>query len=213
MLRQVSNQVGRRHIAPLLARFADLHPEIQVQLDLTDVVLDLVASGMDVAVRLGALDDSSFVSRPLATNYRVLCASPEYLRKHGSPTSPQDLAHHKCLWNGALGVVQWRLGSFSVRITPHLSSNDGDVIQGWAIGGHGIAIKSIWDVSDDLDFGRLLRVLPAHAIPAAPLHAVYPHRSELAPRVRACIDFLAAAMERIVPADAVPSATAPARTK
>lgn len=184
--------LGRRRIAPLLAEFCALHPELQLQIELTDTVLDLVASGVDLAVRFGAMDDSSYISRPLAPNHRVLCASPAYLRRHGIPRSPADLARHQCLHIGLQPQADWRFDEVAVRINAHMASNDGEVVHQWALAGHGIALKSIWDVAGDLKARRLHQVLPRHGIPAAPLHAVYPHRHHVAPRVRACIDYLAA---------------------
>ncbi len=183
--------IGRRHIAPLLADFCALHPEVQVQLELTDAVLDLVSSGMDFAVRFGGLDDSSCISRPLAPNHRVLCASPAYLQAHGEPRSPEDLARHQCLHIGTQALADWRFADVTVRIQARLVANDGEVIHQWALDGWGIALKSIWDVGEDLEAGRLRQVLPDCGIPAAPLHAIYAHKQHLAPRVRACIDYLA----------------------
>jgi len=184
--------LGRRHIAPLLAEFCKLHPELQVQIELSDSVLDLVASGMDFAVRFGGLVDSSYISRPLAPNHRVLCASPDYLRRHGEPHSPADLADHHCLLIGQQAQADWRFEDTTVRVSARLVASDGEVVHQWALDGHGIALKSIWDVADDLKAGRLRQVLAGHCIPAAPLHAIYPHKHHVAPRVRACIDYLAA---------------------
>ncbi|VFR60652.1 Transcriptional regulator [plant metagenome] len=188
--------LGRRRIAPLLARFGALHPELQIQVALTDTVLDLVDAGVDVAIHLGGMDDSSYISRPLAPNHRVLCASPDYLRRHGEPGQITDLNRHQCLHIGLLPQAEWRLDDQVVRIQAHLAANDGEVVQQWALDGYGIALKSIWDVAQDLKAGRLKQVLPGHRSPAAPLHAVYPHKHHVAPRVHACIDYLAAHLQR-----------------
>lgn len=122
MLRQNSREVagvlrvtapvslGRRRIAPLLAQFGAMYPRLSVHLKLTDTVLDLVASGMDVAIRYGATEDSSYISRPLANNYRILCASPDYVQIHGVPETPQDLIRHRCLHSGTESSVDWSLG-------------------------------------------------------------------------------------------------------
>lgn len=182
--------LGRRRIAPSLAQFGDVYPELKIQLELTDTVLDLVASGMDIAVRYGALDDSSYISRPLADNHRVLCASPEYLKRHGTPSTPDDLVRHRCLQIGVQPLADWRLGDLTVRINAQFATNDGEVVHQLALDGHGIALKSIWDVAEDLDTGKLCQILPQFQAPAAPLHAVYPNRQHVAPRVRAFIDFL-----------------------
>lgn len=185
--------LGSRHIAPLLADFRQLHPGLDIDLQLTDTVLDLVAAGLDLAIRYGALDDSSYISRPLAQNHRVLCASPAYLRRRGVPRHPSELTAHDCLHIGSHSRVDWRFEGddpVSVRIDARLLSNDGEVVHQWAVAGHGIARKSIWDVAEDLRDGRLVQVLADYPIPAAPLHAIYPHARHLAPRVRAFLDYL-----------------------
>ncbi|MBB3103264.1 LysR family transcriptional regulator [Azomonas macrocytogenes] len=187
--------LGRRRITPLLAEFRALHPQLHVQLELTDTVLDLVESGVDLAVRYGALDDSSYISQPLAPNHRILCASPDYLQHHGEPRHPTELVHHQCLQIGHQTQTEWRFEGdepVTVKIAATLVANDGDAVHQWALAGHGIARKSIWDVAEDLRVGRLVQVLADYPIPAAPLHAIYPHRRHLTLRVRAFLDYLAA---------------------
>ncbi|PAS96871.1 MAG: LysR family transcriptional regulator [Candidatus Dactylopiibacterium carminicum] len=186
-------ELGRRYIAPLLADFCTAHPGLNIQLQLTDTVLDLIESGMDVAIRYGALQDSSFISRPLAPNHRILCAAPDYLRRRGTPTHPGELSRHDCLLIGQQFQADWRFegdAPVTVRITATLAANDGEVVHGWALAGYGIARKSIWDVFEDLASGRLVQILPRYPIPATPLHAVYPHSRHLAPRIRALLDYL-----------------------
>lgn len=202
MLRQNSREVagvlrvtapvslGRRRITPLLAQFGAMYPDLSIHLKLTDTVLDLVASGMDVAIRYGATEDSSYVSRPLANNYRILCASPEYVQVHGVPASPHELIRHRCLHSGTESSVDWSLGDLSVRINSPFTSNDGEVIRQLMLDGHGIALKSIWDVAEDIESGRLCQILPQYQSQAAPLHAIYPHRQHVPPRVKVFIDFL-----------------------
>lgn len=185
--------VGRRRIAPLLADFHREHPDLTVQLYLTDAVLDLVEAGMDLAIRFGRVHDSSYVSKPIAQNYRVLCASPAYVSRHGMPRHPSELPAHRCIQIGQQAMVEWRFEGtppLTVKIAARLVSNDGDVVHQWALDGHGIAMKSYMDVAADLASGRLVRLLADHPVPAAPLHAVYPHRKHLAPRVRAFLDYL-----------------------
>ncbi|MGO4260472.1 LysR family transcriptional regulator [Lysobacter sp. TAB13] len=187
------HDLGRRWIAPILADFQRLHPQLRVQLQLSDALVDLVGEGLDMAVRFGSLADSSLIARPLAPNHRVVCAAPAYLREHGEPAHPADLIRHRCIVIGDSPSAEWRfIGDepVSVRIDAGLVSNDGGVVLAWALAGAGIALKSIWDVGDDLAAGRLRRVLPDYAAAAAPLHAIYPHSAHLAPRVRAFVEYL-----------------------
>jgi DNA-binding transcriptional LysR family regulator len=194
-------ELGRRWIVPIAAAFQERHPRVTLQLDLSDKVLDLIGHGVDLAVRYGALADSSLVARELAPNYRVLCASPAYLERHGEPRVPDDLAAHRCIVIGDQRRADWRFDGDGggdggrgagavVRVEASSLTNDGGAAHQLALEGAGIALKSIWDVGDDVRAGRLRRVLPAHAIAAAPLHAVYPHQRNLAPKVEAFVAFL-----------------------
>ncbi|OTP65484.1 Transcriptional regulator, LysR family [Caballeronia sordidicola] len=185
--------IGRRWIAPIMADFQQLHPQLTVQLELTDVVVDLLDTGLDMAVRFGSLADSSMIARPLAPNYRVLVAAPAYVSQYGMPQQPDELTRHRCILIGDQPRAEWRFEGeepVTVRVTGALITNDGAAAHAWALHGVGIGVKSIWDVGDDIAAGRLVRILPAHSMPAAPLHALYPHNRHLAPRVRGFIDYL-----------------------
>ncbi|WP_142502474.1 LysR family transcriptional regulator [Klebsiella sp. 2680] len=182
--------LGRRYVAPAIATFCARYPALQVQLLLSDSVLDPVENGLDIAIRFGGLHDSSYISRRLVDNHRILCASPAYLQQAGMPAVPADLAQHSCLVIGHHPLAEWVfVGDISVKINARMMSNDGEVVHRWALDGYGIARKSSWDVTDDLRTGRLVPVLPDFAIPAAPLHAIY-HSRILAPRVRLFLDYL-----------------------
>ncbi|BCZ82150.1 LysR family transcriptional regulator [Paraburkholderia terrae] len=186
-------QLGRQKIAPLIADFQRLHPQLTVQLELTDAVVDLVESGFDLAIRFGSLADSSLIARSLAPNFRVLCASPAYLQAHGTPKHPDDLTSHRCILIGDQRRAEWRFEgeeSIAVRVDAAIVTNDGEAAHLFALADAGIAVKSIWDVGDDILAGKLRRVLPQHSMSAAPLHAIYPHSQHLAPRVRAFVDYL-----------------------
>lgn len=191
---------GRRRIAPLAVAFRDAHPEVCVQLTLSDALVDIVEDGMDVAIRFGALADSSHIARRLAPNYRILCAAPAYLARRGMPQEPVALAKHDCIIFGEHPTREWTFrdkdGETSVRVNPAYVTNDGEAAHALALAGGGIVQKSIWDVGDDLGTGRLVRVLPDHAIPAAPLHALYANAQHLAPKVRAFVAFCADALEK-----------------
>ncbi|CAN7658618.1 LysR family transcriptional regulator [Paraburkholderia hospita] len=186
-------QLGRQKIAPLIADFQRLHPQLTVQLELTDAVVDLVESGFDLAIRFGSLADSSLIARTLAPNFRVLCASPAYLQAHGTPKHPDELTSHRCILIGDQRRAEWRFEgdeSIAVRVDAAIVTNDGEAAHLFALADAGIAVKSIWDVGDDILAGKLRRVLPHHSMSAAPLHAIYPHSQHLAPRVRAFVDYL-----------------------
>ncbi|AOJ87014.1 LysR family transcriptional regulator [Burkholderia sp. MSMB0856] len=187
-------ELGRLRIAPLVAAFQRQHPELIVQLMLTDTIVDLLAQDIDVAVRIGSLADSTMIARELAPNHRVLCASSSYLAVHGLPAHPAELRAHRCIVMGDQPRTEWRFdgaqGAVTVEVTAALLTNDGGAARTLALEGAGIALKSIWDVGADLEAGRLVRVLPTFAAPAAPLHAVYPGGRHVPLRVRAFVDFL-----------------------
>jgi LysR family transcriptional regulator, transcriptional activator for dmlA len=188
---------GRTAIAPLVSAFAIRYPEIEVQMEVTDRPIDLVESGVDLAIRFGALPDKRLNARRIMSNRRFLCASPAYLERHGTPTTLADLSNHRCIIHrqndDAYGI--WRFvhddHSEVVKVHGALSSNDGDIVLGWALDGHGILIRSEWDLARYLDSGRLRIVLPGFALPSADLFVYYASRRNQTARARAFIDFLA----------------------
>ena len=194
-----ASMFGQQYISPLIPRFLALHPNVKLSFDLNDETLDLVKAGFDLAIRIGALEDSNLIARKLATNRRVLCASPKYLRRNGNPNTPADLEQHQCLIlvgrHGRRDV--WRLtdrkaGEVSVRVNGRIESNQGELLREAALGGLGIAMHSTWHVWQDLRSGRLQVVLPNYPIADTGIYAVTPHRRLIPPRVRAFIEFLAA---------------------
>lgn len=193
-----SASFGRQYVSPLLPEFLERHPAIRLSIDLDDREQDLVSAGYDVAIRIGALDDSSLVARRLAANRRVLCASPAYLRRRGVPDTPEDLARHDCvLLVGSRGRQDlWHLGDgrggrTTVRVRGRFESNYGEVLRDAVVAGFGIAMHSVWHVCDDLRAGRLQVVLPGHPIADTGIHALMPQRRLVPLRVRAFVDFLA----------------------
>jgi len=187
---------GRTAIAPLVSAFAVRYPEVEVQMEVTDRPIDLVESGFDLAIRFGALPDKRLPARRIMSNRRFLCASPAYLARHGTPTCLTELAGHRCIIHrqndDAYGV--WRFvhddHTEVVKVHGALSSNDGDIVLGWALDGHGILIRSEWDLARYLDSGRLRIVLPEFALPSADLFVYYPSRANQTIRARTFIDFL-----------------------
>lgn len=187
---------GRTTIAPLVSEFAKQYPEVEVQVEVTDRPVDLVESGFDLAIRFGALPDKRLNARRLMSNRRFLCASPAYLARHGEPQTLADLAQHRCIIHrqndDAYGVWRFVTGEHSeaVKVQGALASNDGDIALGWALDGHGILIRSEWDLAKYVESGRLKVVLPQCTPPAADLFVYYPTRRNQSVRARAFIDFL-----------------------
>lgn len=187
---------GRRHVAAALSEFALRYPAVEARLDLLDRPVDLVAEGIDVEIRIGGEHEPHLFARFLAANRRVLCAAPGYLAQHGRPGSPAELAEHRCLVtrepNQVLGV--WPLegpdGVATVRPRGSLTANDGEIIHQWALDGHGIMLRSLWDVGEPLAAGRLEQVLPAYG-QAADIWALYPTRLSRSPKVQLFLDMLA----------------------
>lgn len=187
---------GRTTIAPLASKFSQLHTFVEIQIEVTDKPVDLVGQGFDMAIRFGELPDSRLNARALMSNRRFLCASPLYLERFGTPATLADLAHHRCIIHrqndDAFGV--WRFDvkgrSEVVKIKGALSSNDGDIVLGWALDGRGIVIRSEWDLAKYLESGRLRVVLPECTLPSADLFVYYPNRKNQSARARAFIDFL-----------------------
>lgn len=201
----MSSTFGRMYVSPLLPEFLALHPNVRVNVDLNDLQVDLVSAGMDLAIRIGSLDDSSLVARKLSSNRRVLCASPEYLRRHSMPRTPADLEQHECLLlvgsEGRRDV--WRFGSggdeIAVRVSGRIEGNQGELLRDAAVAGLGIAMHSTWHVNGDLRAGRLQVVLPDYPLPDTGIHAVMPQRRLVPPRVRAFVDFLADRLGEVPP--------------
>jgi LysR family transcriptional activator of dmlA len=188
---------GRRHLAPAVSEFVRLHPQVEVVLDLTDRPLDLTAHAIDIGIRFGPPPDARVLARPIAANRRLLCASPAYVAAHGQPAQPRDLQAHQCIVirENTDTFNKWSLSDgreqLSLKVRGALSTNHGEVAVDWAVEGHGIVLRSEWDVAQGLRSGQLLRVLPAWSDPEADIHAIYPQRHHLSASVRVFLDFLA----------------------
>ncbi len=195
---------GRRHVAPLVPHFRELHPEVTISLNLSDRVVDIAGEGHDCAVRVGDLPDSSLVSVRLADNRRLCVATPRYLQQHGTPRHPSELAKHDCLTLSS-DASQTRGWAFQIPLDPPepgtselihlrpggpLDCSDGQVLREWCLAGYGMAWRSTWEVEADIAAGRLVPVLEAFAAPPNGIYAVFPQRKHLALRVRLWIDFL-----------------------
>ncbi|MBL0920098.1 MAG: LysR family transcriptional regulator [Hydrogenophaga sp.] len=189
---------GRRYIAPALSGFARAHPEIEVQLSLQDKPFNLTEHGLDATVRFGDLPDARYSARVLAHNQRILCATPSYLAAMGTPRSPAELGKHRCLFiregDEAFGTWHLQLGARreTVKVQGPLSSNDGEAVLHWALDGHGLMVRSLWDVAPMLRDGRLVEVLPEWTLPPADIHICFPTGALLSAKTRALVDHLLA---------------------
>lgn len=187
---------GRRHVAPLLPELLNLHPRLSASMELTDSITDLVGGRYDCAVRIGDMPDSSLVSARLADNRRLVVASPAYIRQHGTPRTPADLAGHNCLTLGSSGSQNrgWLFtagGQVSAqRVSGSLACNDGAVLLDWVLAGRGLAWRSWWEVNDAISRGLLVSVLDDYAAPPNGIYAVFAQRKHLPLRVRVFVDFL-----------------------
>jgi len=185
---------GQAHIAPALADFLALYPDVNIDLILSERLLDLVDEGIDVAVRIAALADSRMKSRRLAGVQRVVCASPLYLERHGTPLQPQDLKEHNCIVSS--GRETWSFVHGGVRedvtVRGNVRSNDGVVVRDLALAGLGIVLRALWDVGPYLAGGDLVPLLREYeTATSVDMWAVYPGGGRPSPKVRAFIDFLA----------------------
>ncbi len=207
---------GRRHVAPLVTRFRELHADVTMSLNLSDRVVDLAGEGFDCAVRVGDMPDSSLVSVRMADNRRLCVATPRYLQTRGTPKHPSELAKFDCLTlsSDASQTRGWafrvprnaqgqQLGGVLtdavadqdhevVHLKPGgpLDCSDGQVLHDWCLAGYGIAWRSTWEVESEIAAGLLVPVLEQFAAPANGIYAVFPQRKHLPLRVRLWIDFL-----------------------
>ncbi len=193
---------GRQHIAPALSRFVRHYPEVEVQLHLTDRPVNLVDQGFDLQVRFGELPDARLTARLLAHNRRVLCAAPAYLKRAGEPGSPRDLPKHACLFiresDETFGSWHLRSGgrTETIKVRGPLASNDGECVLRWALDGHGILMRSLWEAAPMIRAGKLRPILQDWSLPDAQIYAVFPSRSHLSAKTRALVDFLLSAFEK-----------------
>ncbi|MFJ2683248.1 LysR family transcriptional regulator [Pseudomonas sp. NPDC087342] len=191
---------GRQRIAPLLARFARLHPQLCLHLDLRETPWP-DRHDSDAVIHIGNLNDSLWIARPLTQNNRWLCASPAYLEQYGTPSSPDQLAEHRCICirENDEDVTLWHMRKGSarktLRIEPVLLSNDGSVARRWAEQGLGLVLRSQWDISDAVANGSLIRVLADWEFDSAPINLLVPSRKLRSARVQALVGFLEAALK------------------
>ncbi|MCH4091134.1 LysR family transcriptional regulator [Acetobacter sp.] len=200
----VTNDFGRNRLAPLIDGFMKHHPDVIVELMLTDAVQDLVEERYDLAIRMGQLADSQLTARLLMRGQRHVCAAPDYWKKHGYPSHPRDLTRYNCMVLARPGAPQanWSFHEknreFSIRVSGDRLANDGGTLRDWAVAGAGVVLKSSCDVEGDIAAGRLLTALDEFSMSATNVYAVYPHGRLPNRRVTALIDYL---VEHLAPAD------------
>lgn len=194
---------GRRHIGPALAAFFARYPEVEIQLEISDHPLDLATHGFDLGIRFGKLPDAALHARKIASNRRMLCASPLYLERHGVPEKLADLQQHNCIFirqnETPYGVWTFINNGKAQNIKVHgaLGCNDGEVALNWALEGYGILLRAEWDIARYVRSGRLRLVLEDQTPTRADVYAVYPQPLHLSTRVRSLIDFLIKRFEHI----------------
>jgi DNA-binding transcriptional LysR family regulator len=188
---------GARVLSPAVVDFLVAYPDLSIELNLHDHVVDLLEERTDLAIRLGQLSDSSLIAKKLTSVEMVLCASPGYLEANGTPQRPRDLLKHNCLVYTYSASRTWTLADPNgneevVNISGRLLANSGDSLLALALKDAGIIYAPDYLVGDDLREGRLLRLLPEYTMPDIPVHAVYPHSRLLSAKTRTFIDFLVA---------------------
>ena len=199
---------GRRHVAPLLSHFCARHPGVEASLELSNFPLTPGEQGVDIGIRVGEPPDSRLVARHVLANRRVLCASPRYVASMPPLETPADLSAHPCLVlrENDSDYAVWRFrrrdggAEQAVKVAGPLTSNDGEVIVGLALDGHGVMLRSWWDVHEWLARGELVELLPGWRGVRADFHAVYPQRRHVPARLRAFVELLQRELPRRVAA-------------
>lgn len=193
--------LGRHHIAPLTAQFCRIHSRVRAELELSSLPLGITDAPFDLAIHVGTLHDSRLSAKRLRRNRRVVCAAPDYLRRHGSPATPADLRDHNCivLRENDGDYALWRFGSeeneTAVRAEGNMASTDGDVITQWCVDGHGLIMRSLWHVAPLLKSGNLVQVLADVPTPDADIRAIYPTSDHLPRRVEEFIRHIALGLD------------------
>jgi len=193
-----TSDFGRNLLNRWLQEFTEQYPEVTFALTLSDAMFNLLQDEIDLAIRFSPPQDSSLAARHLADDRRVLCASPAYLARHGEPATPADLTRHRfVLWSTAMGTqneFEFSRGAekyeYTVPLEQAWESNDGAMVRDWALAGHGIAYKSMWDIFEYVREGRMRIVLPEWQMRRTTIHALFHRNRYMAPRVRALLDFL-----------------------
>jgi DNA-binding transcriptional LysR family regulator len=187
---------GVRHVAPAIVAFLAAHAEVRFDVSLSDRIVDLVEEGFDLGIRIGAPGSDNIVARKLGETRLVPCASADYLKAHGAPQVPEDLARHNCFtYEYVTPRNLWRFrdpsgNERSVRVSGNLHSNNGDLLAEAAAQGTGVVFEPAFIVGPEVRAGRLVPLLQEFVAPPMPIYAVYPSRKHLSAKVRLFVDFL-----------------------
>ena len=186
---------GVNHLAPVLSGYIKQHPELSLSVDFADHYIDLIEGGYDLAFRIGTLQDSTLIARPIAPIKLIMCASPAYLEQSGLPKGPDDLKNHQLLYYSSSDVLTWKLNDkngeeISIPVTEKITSNNGDFLNQMAIDGHGIIISPTFISWQALAEGKLVPVLTDYSIPSTHAYAVYPNTRYLPQKTRLLIEYL-----------------------
>jgi DNA-binding transcriptional LysR family regulator len=187
---------GRARIAPAISDFVARFPSMKIQLHLTDRPMSLQEEGFDLGIRFGEVPDARVNARLLMKNRRIVCASPDYVKRHGMPLLPHDLTRHACIVlrenESAYGTWHFSRGKRveTVKVDGPLASNDGSAVLHWALEGRGVVVRSQWEVGEYLERGALVPLLVDWALPGADIHAIYLERNQLSVKLRTFVDFL-----------------------
>jgi len=198
---------GVLHLAPLWAKFAAKYPDVRLEVALIDRVVDIVEEGYDMAIRISRTGSTAHVARKLAASHNILCASPDYIQKHGMPMHPPDLLRHACVgYSYSATADEWQMldadhQPHAVKVQCVMHSNNGDTARAAALGGMGVIWQPSFLIGADLRAGRLQRVLPDYHMPDIDVLAVYPSRRHLSAKVRVMIDFLVEEFAGVPPWD------------
>ncbi|AUT74578.1 LysR family transcriptional regulator [Paraburkholderia hospita] len=187
---------GRARIAPAISDFVARFPSMKIQLHLTDRPMSLQEEGFDLGIRFGEVPDARVNARLLMKNRRIVCASPDYVKRHGMPLLPHDLTRHACIVlrenESAYGTWHFSRGKRveTVKVDGPLASNDGSAVLHWALEGRGVVVRSQWEIGEYLERGALVPLLVDWALPSADIHAIYLERNQLSVKLRTFVDFL-----------------------
>ncbi|QDQ28965.1 LysR family transcriptional regulator [Chitinimonas arctica] len=185
---------GTEALMPALSVYMARHPEVSIDAALCDRVVDLVEEGFEAAIRIGQLPDSSLIAKPLSPYRLMICASPDYLARRGTPCQPQDLSRHECISFSHVAVAQWRLMDkddiCSVPVSGRLQVNHGQALRVAALHGLGIVLQPAILMEADIQAGHLVQLLPSYELPSRPMHIVYLPDRYRSPKLRSFVDFM-----------------------